>query len=91
VSKPKSSGLRWLGGDEPARWVPGTPARDLDQHDLEREVFKAVHLHPDDKGFDQALATVVDDLTRNGLYEAAGAAPPSPAVAAPAPAAPEEN
>jgi hypothetical protein len=64
--KPKTSTpaptrrLRWLGGPEPTRYIPGVPARDLEESDLDRLDWIR----------SQGNATPVEaDLVASGLYE----------------------
>ena len=51
--------LRWLGGPEPTTYIPGVPARDLEESDLDRLDWIR----------SQGNATpVAEDLVASGLY-----------------------
>lgn len=54
--------LRWLGGPEPTAYIPGVPARDLEEYDLDRLDWKREHLGP-------GAAPSAADLVASGLYE----------------------
>lgn len=92
-------GLRWLGGDAPQRAIFGVPARDLDEHDLARLVFRRTPgkelgkpyagLTPADDGFAAAQAKLVEELVASELYEPGSV--PCPHLPPAPPAAPSDE
>lgn len=66
--------LRWLGGPEPARYISGIPARDLEEVDLDRIDW----IHSRNPG-----APSVTGLLASGLYEEVTAEPPNATEHAP--------
>lgn len=91
--------LFWTGSADPhvvgATYVPGVPARDLDEHDFERYVFvrSAKSIKPGTAEYTAARDTIVSFLLGTGLYsnvkmeatpEAPANSPDTPAAAEPA-------
>ena len=74
--------LTWTG--DGTRYVPGVPARDLSDYDIDRIVYRRTAgtqegtssgLQRGGTGFDEYRANVIVELTRDGLYAVATSTP----------------